>query len=464
MIASTKEQTQYRDKIVVVGLGKLGSPMAACFAARGYSVTGVDLDPAKVAAINQGRPPVVEPGLAETILQGRDRLTATTDTIAAVAGADLIFVIVPTPSDSDGRFSLKYCLPVCKKIGEGLAQNPGRPLVVITSTVMPGDCGGAITRVLEQASGEMCGRDFGLCYSPEFIALGSVIRDFLHPDFYLIGESDSSSGAKLEAFYQTICHNSAPAVRMPFIDAELAKISVNSYVTMKITFANTLARVCEQLPGSSVDRVTAALGLDCRIGKPYLRGAVGYGGPCFPRDNIAFGALARSVGIEPMLAEATDRCNRAQVRALCDMVRSKVEDGARVAVLGLAYKPDTDVIEESQSVALAAELSRQGFSVIGYDPYVSNAHRDKLEEYFEIASTAEEALVGADIIIVATPWKIFGVLNTQYLAALNRGVRVVDCWRFLTDQAVVAHKNYLPIGIGGKALSQQIPAPAQLSL
>ncbi len=173
---------------------------------------------------------------------------------------------------------------------------------------------------LERASGRRVGETLGLCYSPEFIALGNVIRDMLEPDMVLIGESDPRAGDVLERLYRGVCENDPPFRRMSLVNAELTKIAVNTYVTMKISYANALADMCERLPGADVDTVTDALGLDTRIGPKYLRGAIAYGGPCFPRDNKAFAVLARDLGAEPLLAEATDAVNVAQTDRLARIV------------------------------------------------------------------------------------------------------------------------------------------------
>ena len=229
--------------------------------------------------------------------QTRGRLTAVTDIEAAVAQTDITFIVVSTPSDPAGGFSLRYVDPVCQAIGRALAKKTDYHLVCLTSTVMPGTTGGPVREMLEKASGKRVGADFGLCYSPEFIALGSVIRDFLNPDMLLIGESDDRAGETLQALYAQVCENKPTVARMSFVNAEITKLAVNTYVTTKISYANMLARICERLSGANVDVITSALGLDTRIGPKYLKGAVSYGGPCFPRDNLALAQLARQLGV-----------------------------------------------------------------------------------------------------------------------------------------------------------------------
>src|SRR5437773_3743920 len=354
--------------ISVIGLGKLGAPIAACFAARGFQVIAVDIDAQKADAIGRGAPPVHEPRLAELLKESKGRLRATQDTEAAIRDSEATFIVVGTPSEPDGGFSLRYVIPTCEAIGRALRNKNSFHLVVLTSTVMPGSTGGEIKSALERASGKRCGQDFGLCYSPEFIALGTVIRDFYYPDFLLIGESDPRAGDLLSDVYARTCKNSPAIARMNWINAEITKLAVNTYITTKISYANMLARLCEKLLEADVNVVTDALGLDTRIGPKYLKGAVSYGGPCFPRDNRALAALAARVGASSGLAEATDLFNRAQVKSLAELVRSHYSGQNSIGILGLTYKPDTDVVEEAFGLLLAQELSSSNLPVVVYDP------------------------------------------------------------------------------------------------
>src|SRR6188472_4825091 len=343
-------------KISVVGLGKLGAPLAAVLASKGFDVVGVDLSQTAVEALNARKAPVEEPRLQELIDSHGARLKATTNVDEAVTATDVTFVIVPTPSDATGRFSNAAVLSAMKSIGLALRRKDTYHLVVITSTVMPGSTGGEIRQALEQHSGRRVGSHLGLCYNPEFIALGSVVRDMLRPDMILIGESDQAAGDLLESIYAKSCDNTPAIRRMNFVNAELTKISVNTFVTTKISYANMLADICDRLPGADVDVVTQAVGTDSRIGTKYLKGAIGYGGPCFPRDNTAFASLARSLGARAELAEATDSINQYQVERVMGAVLGRLPSGGTVGILGLSYKPDTSVVEQSQGVALAARL------------------------------------------------------------------------------------------------------------
>jgi UDPglucose 6-dehydrogenase len=455
--------------VSVIGLGKLGTPMAGCFATRGFQVIAADLDPQKVDAIGRGVPPVHEPGLAELLLESKGRLSATQDTEAAVRDSEATFIVVGTPSEPDGGFSLRYVIPTCEAIGRALRGKNSFHLVVVTSTVMPGSTGGEIKSALERASGKRCGEGFGLCYSPEFIALGTVIRDFLNPDFLLIGESDPRAGDILSDIYAHTCKNSATVARMNFINAEITKLAVNTYITTKISYANMLARLCEKLPEADVSVVTYALGLDSRIGSKYLKGAVSYGGPCFPRDNRAFAALAARSGAFSDLAVATERFNRSQIGALASLVKSYQSSGDPIGILGLTYKPDTDVFEESFGLLLAQELASANLPVIVFDPSADLPLAFAAHKSVRIAASAEDCIAQSAVVVLATPWQQFRDLSiSAWMQPFRSGPSfhgtqrvVIDCWRALPHLEGSQSVHYVRLGAPSSAVQ---PATASTSM
>lgn len=428
----------------IVGLGKLGASMAAAIASRGFNVIGVDINRQAVDAVNAGHAPVQETGLDELIAANRERLRATTSHRDAILSSGVTFVIVPTPSDDSGAFSLQYAAWAFGEIGAALAEKKDYHLVVLTSTVLPGATRHGLLPILEQRSGKTCGAEFGLCFSPEFIALGSVIRDFLNPDFTLVGEFDDRSGRALEEAYAAIMPHHPPCQRMSLENAELTKISINAFVTTKITFANMLADLCERIPGGDVDVVSGALGLDARIGRKYLTGALGYGGPCFPRDNVALSYMARALGTRADLAETTDRMNRSLASTVLDRIGLSIERGATVAVLGLAYKPFSHVIEESQGMYLAKALSKHGARVVAHDPLASSMASQELKDQGLVLNSLEDCLSQALTVVVTTPDPIYLALTSKDFRA---GTTVVDCWRGLAaNLANQSTIRYIPLG------------------
>ncbi len=433
--------------ISVIGLGKLGGSMAAGFASRGLNVIGVDVNRHAVDAINAGRAPVQETGLGEMIAANRDRIRATMSTEEAVLGSDISFVIVPTPSDERGAFTLQYAKFAFKSLGQALKKKDGYHVIVLTSTVLPGATRHGLLPILEQESGKKCGPDFGLCYNPEFIALGSVIRDFLNPDFYLLGESDPRAGDLLEQVHHRVSRNNAPVKRMSLENAELAKIAVNSYVTMKISFANMLADFCEHLPGGDVDVVSDALGMDKRIGRKYLTGGFGFGGPCFPRDNVALNFMGQQLGVDSSLLKTNDDYNRGLSKRYVEKLHPYLPKGSNVAVLGLAYKPLSHVIEESPGIYLCRALSEAGYRVIGHDNLAAPYAETALKMNALVTDSLDEALKDADVVLVTTTDRSYTSLTAENLLRGRTSITVIDFWRCLKHFADDSRICYVPIGL-----------------
>lgn len=438
--------------ISVIGLGKLGAPLAALLAGKGHTVVGVDINPLAVDALNRGIAPVHEPDLQEWINRSRARLSASTDCSDAVCRTDATFIVVPTPSEEDGTFSLRYVLSAIESIGIALSQKASFHLVVLCSTVLPGSMEEIVLPALETQSGKRCGQDFGLCYNPEFIALGSVIRDMRNPDVVLIGESDARSGEMLATIHSRMCDNHPRISRMNFVNAELTKLSVNTFVTTKISYANMLAEVCEVLPGADIAIVTGALGADSRIGPKYLKGALGYGGPCFPRDNIALRALFRRKGLDSTLGDATDRINRRQVTRLLQAIMSQLPKSGTVAVLGLSYKPQTEVVENSQGLELAAQLADKGVRVIVYDPVAMNNARRPLAGKVVFAENVNDCVRAADVLVITTPWPEFQQISPRDLKRSGGKTIIIDCWRILSQKEFAAVAHYQSVGVGPEPL------------
>ena len=432
--------------MVVAGLGKLGLPMAAVFAESGHEVVGVDPVQEVVDALNQGRVLIDEPGLPEMIAAHGDRITATTDYAEAIPGADMTFIIVPTPSGDDGAFINDYVVTALEQIGAVLCDNPQPHLVAVTSTVMPGATAAVLAPAFEQALGQPLGDGVSLCYSPEFIALGSVIRDLKTPDFVLIGADDEQAGRRLADFYLQIGGGrDVPVQVMNWVNAELAKISVNSFVTMKITYANMLAGICEGLPGGDVDVVTQAIGLDTRIGRRYLKGGPPFGGPCFPRDNRALGVAAEAVGAPWDLAAATDTMNDGLAERIANAVAEATSEGDTVAVLGLAYKDNTPVVEESAGAKVAAALAARGRTVVVHDPIADASHSPILAGAdFTQAGDVQAAVADAAAVVVVGDDPAYDGLPSL---SFRDGTSVFDAWRRLADAAWGPRVAYRPLGV-----------------
>jgi len=413
--------------VAVIGLGKLGTPLLAAIASRGISVTGVDKNTTISEALGRRESPVKEAGVQEILDNSEASSLISISSIEdAVKSSDILFIVVPTPSLWNGLFSSAYVEEVAKSIGSAMQTVDGNSykLFVLVSTVMPGETERVLTRTIRSLSPRRQGRDYGICYNPEFIALGSVIQDILYPDCTIIGQSDEKAGGCLEQFYRTLHPNKeVPIARMSFVEAEIAKLSVNCYLTMKISYANLLAELCEQFPGANVDTVTGAVGLDSRIGTKYLKGATAYGGPCFPRDTSAMKMVALGLGLDFSLVAATESINNQQTQRLADIVCRRARSENQVGILGRSYKTQTDVEEKSAGVELQNELKRRG-----------------RESFLPLDDEPAQPIVDlSDIVVIMLP-------DPKY-KELNFGTRtVIDCWRIFEKSE--QPENYVAIGVG----------------
>lgn len=463
----------------VFGLGKLGCPLAVILVSKGYLVIGVDQNTDVVQSLQLGLSHLQEPDLQTFIEQSREVLQVTEDPKEAILNSTVSFVIVPTPSDQTGAFNNNYIISAMESIGKALRKKASYHLVVIMSTVMPGSCEGKIAEALEKNSGRKIGENLGLCYNPAFIAIGSVIKNMLRPDMVLIGESDTKSGDILEKIYQNVCENNPAIERMSLINAELTKISINTFLTTKISYVNMLAEICEKLPGADLQKVTQAIGKDSRIGSKYLVCGLGYGGPCFPRDNIAFSALARTLGARADIAEATDQINNYQVEKLFTLIHKKLSlhrikstisresmqtKTAKVGILGLSFKPDTNLIEASQGILLAKRLIDNGYQIYAYDPLAMETSKGLfLEEDFILCPSMEACIKNVDLVVIVTPWPEF-VNISEYCLDKNSGhLVIIDCWRLLEPQKnkIRAHCDLVFLGQGPEK-KEYISAPSNI--
>ncbi len=432
-------------KLSVIGLGKLGICAAVCPAYKGYKVIGLDIDKKTVALVNKGKAPVIEPGLQVLLNKAKKNLRATQDSEKIIKESNVTFLIVPTPSKPDGHFSDKLLLSALIPLSKSLRHKNSYHLFVITSTVSPGTIESSLIPLIEKYSGKILNKDFGICYNPEFIALGSVIHDTLNPDMVLIGESNKKAGDILEKFYKNLCDNKPYIARMSIISAEIAKISLNAYITMKISFANTLGNLCERISGAEVDKISKALGADKRIAPSYLRAGLAYGGPCFPRDGRAFTAFAKKYFYDAKLVKATDAINKLQIELITKKVQNifKNSHSNTVSILGLSFKPDTPVIEESAAIFLIKELLKSKAEITVYDPLAIENTKRVFKNKIKYADSLKKCVGSSFIVIITTPDKKFYKINKNNF---TKKTIVIDCWRILENKYLGENVTYEAIG------------------
>jgi UDPglucose 6-dehydrogenase len=436
--------------VSIIGLGKLGASIAVALASRGIHIIGVDNDPEALRSMAKGEFSFHEPSLAELFQASSRHISVSASYDEAILGSEITFIVVPTPSNAQGAFSLVHVEKAFHVVGRALKAKSTWHTVVLMSTVLPGSLRMRLIPILEQYLGSLEDRQVGVCYNPQFVALGSVVADFLHPDLILIGEPTKQAGERLRHFYEAVFETFPAVFRMSLESAELTKLALNSFITMKISFANLLAQVCEHIPHGDVDQVTRALGSDHRIGPHYLVGGLGYGGPCFPRDNRALGYLLNTLGIPFSPLAAVDAFNRAIPAQVFHALEPLLRRCKTVAVLGFTYKPGTRVVEASQALELIAAMVNHGIRVAAYDPLGSKEAAAQFPRAADFFESAEACLEKAPVVIIGTPDPAF----LDIPAEAFHGKTVIDLWRLFSDRFKAADAvRYVPFGTnsGGSA-------------
>ena len=435
------------ESISVIGLGKLGACIAASLASRAFKVFGYDIDQRKIDHLRNGLAPTEEPRLQETIELAGSRLTATDDIRQAVLETDASFFVLPTPTLPDGSFSNDLLIAAIQSVAEIVRQErKQRHLFIVSSTITPGTCDQVLEPLLKRMLGDSAMK-FGLCYNPLFIALGNVIQGLLQPDLVLIGESEPTSGELVSQLQKKLTINSPPVERMSTINAELTKVALNCAVTMKISFANQLSGVCAKMPGSNPELILRAIGKDPRIGPGYLEPGLGFGGPCFPRDNRLFQFLAQSVGADAALSCGTDRINEDVNCRLLETALRSCRPDAFVGIFGLAYKPFTSVIDESPGIWLCQRLADAGRKIFAHDYWAAkNASAALAESSVQICNDPREILRKAcQTIVITCPWpKYKDLFNANMHQFVGTRTTIVDPWRLVAS--IVHHEvHYVTI-------------------
>ncbi len=435
-----------KKKLSVIGLGKLGACYAAFYASKGYSVLGYDINEANVSLLNEGLAPVNEPGLAELIKRNSERISATTELGRLIAETDLTFIILPTPSRKDGLFSVDYILSAAQAIGHHLNKKDGYHVFVLVSTVLPGNSHELIIPAFEKHSGKKHGEHFGYAYSPSLIAIGDILNNLENPDFVFLGAPEGPAREAVREIYENIYKGQKPIEQMNIESAELAKISLNSYVTMKITFANILGELCSKLPYADVDEITTTLGKDRRIGKAYLRAGLGYGGTCFPRDNFAFAAMAKKLGVETPIALATHNLNDGIWKKTLSLIRkSAAKPKDVIGILGISYKPNTTLSEESQARFITEKLVSLKHPILLYEPMGHHDAKRVFGGKVSYAKSLKDTLKKSDVIFVSNNDKLF-ITIPEILKNTKTKKTIIDSWGMFTQKDFNKHVTYISPG------------------
>ncbi|GAA4589138.1 nucleotide sugar dehydrogenase [Planotetraspora phitsanulokensis] len=436
-------------KISVFGLGYVGCVSAACFAAQGHDVVGVDVNPVKIDLISSGQAPVVEERIgdltAEAVRSGK--LRATTDVGEAIGSTDVSLICVGTPSAPNGSLSTEYLERVAEEIGDALSGKEGWHTVVFRSTMLPGTCTDLLIPILEKASGRIAGVDFGVAVNPEFLREGTSVRDFFEPPKTVIGELDSTSGDIVAALYEGL---PGDVFRVPVAVAEMAKYADNAFHGLKISFANELGAICQAL-GLDSHRVMDVFLADRKlnISPAYLRPGFAFGGSCLPKDLRGLVYAARRADVSVPLLSHVLPSNEEHLRRAFDLVTAT--RSRRIGLFGLSFKPGTDDLRESPLVELAERLLGKGYDLRIYDANVSlsrllGANRDYIDGRLPhlgdlLTNSADEVLAHAEVCVV-------GSKDPAVLSALeNAGERtIIDLVRLPDAEARRAHPGYVGLG------------------
>jgi UDPglucose 6-dehydrogenase len=443
-----------KQKISVIGVGYVGLCTAVGFASKGYSVVACDVDETKIKKINKGIPPFHEPGLQEKLFESiaKGNLRGITNqTDRAVLETDFTFVAVGTPSRPDGSIDLQYIESAAVNIGKALKQKEPYHVIIVKSTVIPGTTQNIVKPALERESKKKCGEDFGLCMNPEFLRQGSAFEDTVNADRVVVGSFDKKSGNKVENLYKKFYSGRVPQIiRTSLSTAELIKYASNAMLATKISFINTIANICEKIPGADVKVVAAAMGLDKRIGSLFLDAGLGYGGSCFPKDLKALIVCSKTLGYSAELLESTESVNKKQPLKAVDFCKQQlgILEGKKIAILGLAFKPDTDDMREARVIPIVNALLSEGASVVAYDPVAIPMAKTIFKNKIKYANSAIDCLKEADCSILVTEWPQFKkLMPDDFIKNMNQPI-LFDGRRIYDPQLFNGKIKFIALGLG----------------
>jgi UDPglucose 6-dehydrogenase len=443
-----------RSSVSIIGLGYVGLCTATTFASRGIKAIGIDIDEQRIQQIRKGKTPLHEPLLGLMLKKAvkKKLLEATSDASSAI-DTDASFLTVGTPSQPDGSIDLTHVKKATGDLGGVLRKKRGYHLVVVKSTVIPGTTNGTVKPILEQSSGKTIGPSLGLCANPEFLKEGTAVNDALHPDKIVIGSNDKKSANHLIRLYRQFYGSKLPPVIPANPEtAELVKYASNAFLATKVSFINTIANIAQQIPGVDVNKIAEAIGHDPRIGPLFLKAGPGYGGSCFHKDLQALIHYSRNYGYDPIQLVSTEETNEEQADRVVGLVEKLAGplDQKRIAILGLAFKKDTDDIREASSIRVIDRLRKKGAKILGFDPMAMPNFERVFGDTIELTKDPHSALKGADCAIVMTEWDEFRRLKAKDYIAQMRQPILVDARR-IYDPAEFSELKFAGIGFGSVA-------------
>lgn len=429
--------------IAVIGTGYVGLVTGACFAEFGVDVTCVDIDAEKIARLSAGEMPIYEPGLEQLVTKNvqSGRLIFTTDIKQAVEQALVIFLAVGTPPKSDGSPDLGFVEAAARSV----ADHMNGYKVIVTKSTVPIGTGEYLRKLIRERQKSRL--NFGIVSNPEFLREGAAINDFIRPDRVVLGSCDDEAIAIMRDLYRPLYLIEAPFVLTSLEAAELTKYAANAFLATKISFINEIANLCESI-GCDVHDVARAIGMDRRIGSKFLHPGPGFGGSCFPKDTQALASVAREFGRDSMIVDAVIEVNRRQREAMVPKIEKLVGDlkGKTIAILGLAFKPETNDMREAPAIDIITGLLERGATVQAFDPVAMSEAAEVLPKV-NYAADEYEAVTGADALVFVTEWNQFRALDMRRIRDLMRSPRIADL-RNIYEPADMRELGFKYVGVG----------------
>ena len=438
--------------ISVIGTGYVGLVVGACLAETGYDVICADVVASKIEGLKKNILPIYEPGLEDLVERNQQdgRLSFTNDIAAAIASADVLFIAVGTPPDEDGSADLQHVLSVARQVGRHMT----RELVIVTKSTVPvGTAGKVAAEVRKEAK-----LPFHMCSNPEFLKEGAAVDDFMKPDRVVLGVDDEFARNVMSEIYAPFVRTGNPVIFMDIASAEMTKYAANGMLATRISFMNEVANLCERV-GANVDMVRRGIGSDSRIGTSFLFPGPGYGGSCFPKDVKALVRTAADMGMELKVLGAVEDVNENQKLRLGEKLRDALGDdltGSRIAIWGLAFKPQTDDMRDAPALTLIEDLLAAGASVCAHDPAAMKEAEQKLRDRITYAETNYDALIGADALVVVTDWNEYRHPDFGRIKSTLRKPVVID-GRNLYDPEKMEELGFTYMSIGRGNVEQAAP-------
>ena len=433
-------------KISVVGLGFVGLSLASVLASKGFNVIGLDVDVIKCKKISNGIVPFYEPDLKQVLKNGLKKNLEINNNFLSIKNSDIIFITVGTPQKSNGAIELTIIKKAIASVGKIISKSKKNPIIFIKSTVIPGTLENTLLPILEKESGKESGKEFGLISNPEFLQESTAIRDTKFPHVIVLGGTEKKYLKKAKIFFN-ILHPNIPIIITNYQTSEMIKYANNSFLATKISFINQISSICQNIPGANVDDIAKAIGLDSRIGKLFLNAGPGYGGSCLPKDVKAIMNFSLKTGTTPLFLEAVEKINEQQIVNIMKLIKKNCGNlkGKNIAILGLAFKPNTDDIRDSISLKIIKILLKKHVIITVHDPMAIENVKKIFKNKIKYASSITNVLKNSHCGIIMTAWPEYSKITNNHIKNMEKRV-IIDSRRILKNSKLDC--NYQAIGIG----------------